>query len=68
VPYYVIEIHVYPFLPRPDVDPVVLQLHPIYQDEEEKAYFRGAASAYSVRKAVSLAASLHIAGTRMTTL
>lgn len=48
VPYYVIEIHILPFLPQPNVDPVILQLYPIYEDEEERAYVRGSASVHTV--------------------
>ena len=44
VPYYVIEIHIFPFKPEPHIDPIILQLHPIYEDEEERVYLRGAAS------------------------
>ncbi len=38
----------FPFKYRLDVDPTVLQLHPLYEDEEGRVYMRGIASLHSV--------------------
>ena len=49
VPRYVVEITILPFSHRPGIDPAVLQLYPIFQDEEGRVYLRGVASLHSVR-------------------
>ena len=41
---YIIEIEILPFCKDPTVDPCVLQLHPVYEDEEGRCYFRRSAS------------------------
>ncbi len=48
MPVYVIEIEIKPFVPNPSVDRIVLQLHPVYEDEEERCYFRRTASVQAV--------------------
>ena len=44
VPYYVVEISILPFVPNASLSPMVLQLHPIYQSERGRCYFRGSTS------------------------
>ena len=41
---YVIEVEILPFCTDPTIDPAVLQLHPVYEDEEGRCYFRRSAS------------------------
>ena len=48
IPSYVVELRILPFKYRTDVDPTVLQLHPLYEDEEGRVYMRGVASLHSV--------------------
>ena len=42
--YYVIEISILPFVYDPELPPMVLQLYPIYQNEQGRCYFRGSTS------------------------
>ena len=48
VPKYVVEITIHPFTYRKDVEPIVLQLHPVHEDEEGRVYMRGSASLHPV--------------------
>lgn len=50
IPIYVVEIVMFPFQYRLDVDPTLLQLHPIYEDEEGRVYMRGTASLHHVSR------------------
>ena len=44
IPYYVVEISILPFIRDPTLPPMVLQLYPIYQNEQGRCYFRGSTS------------------------
>jgi hypothetical protein len=48
IPTYVVEIVIHPFQYHLDVDPAILQLHPVYEDEEGRVYMRGTASLHCV--------------------
>ncbi len=48
MPVYVIEIKIKPFVPDPTIEKTILQLHPVYEDEEERSYFRRTASVQAV--------------------
>ena len=45
VPKFVVEITVFPFVQTPNGN---MELHPIYEDEEERCYFRRRASVQAV--------------------
>ena len=47
-PKYIVEITIHPFFYKAVADPVVLQLHPVYEDEEGRCYLRRTASTAAV--------------------
>ena len=49
MPLFVIQITITPFVPDSKAHKDTLQLHPIYEDEEGRCYFRRTASVRSVR-------------------
>jgi hypothetical protein len=50
-PRYIVEITIHPFVYKA-IDPVALQLHPVYEDEEGRCYFRRTASTAAVSMSV----------------
>ena len=49
-PRYIVEITIHPFFYKAVADPVALQLHPVYEDEEGRCYFRRTASTAAVSR------------------
>ena len=49
-PRYIVEITIHPFVYKAIADPVVLQLHPVYEDEEGRCYLRRTASTAAVSR------------------